>query len=124
MNFMLYPTFEIADGRIIPNIRLPRDFEERVPVFYEQEREQDVVDYSRRLIDYLKPINFEAERDLVWDDGKGLVVIRMKPSGGLDLVDSGWIHFQEHNLGGTQSLFAGAVAMKYVSELLKSNVRD
>jgi len=40
MEFMYYPTFEFGDGRIIPVVRLPEDYLERVPRFYEREGKQ------------------------------------------------------------------------------------
>ena len=50
----------------------------------------------------------------------GLRNISVSPSCGLDLNERGLPNFQEHNLGGTSSFVAGAVAMKYISELLRS----
>ncbi|MBT4135517.1 hypothetical protein HOD75_03455 [archaeon] len=122
MEFMFYPTFEVVEGRgILPKIYLPSDFEELVPKFYEQERRKTVEDYVRNLDGCF-------ERDLGirlnWDDRWGLRNI----SGiglGLDLDERGLPNFQEHNLGGTgkSSFVLGAVAMKYVSELMKASQR-
>lgn len=126
MEFMEYPTFEFGDGRIIPSVRLPRDYLERVPIFYGQGRKEDVVGYVQELkkhLIYCNLINglnlFDVKSDLVWDDKKGLTTIRMGHSGGLDLDEHGWVSFAEHNLGGIRSIFAGVVATKYVSELWK-----
>jgi len=125
MEFMYYPTFEFGDGRIIPVVRLPEDYLERVPRFYEREGKQEIRAYvcglkkgflSCGLID---SIDFEVNSDLVWDDERGLTTIRMRPSGGLDLEENGYVSFVEHNLGGIKSVFAGVVAMKYVNELWK-----
>jgi hypothetical protein len=58
--------------------------------------------------------------DLRWDDKRGLVNISVGIHGGLDLPNDGII-FQEHNLSGENGVVAGFIAMKYVSELLKSS---
>jgi len=128
MDFMLYSTFVFCDGRIIPTVRLPRDFKKRVPVFYKQGRTVEVIDYSDKLAEHMGYCGlglegrFDSKEDLNWDDKKGLVMIKVRPSGALDLNDrDGWPGFAEHNLGGRAAFLTGAVAMKYVSELMKSN---
>ncbi|MEK6859666.1 MAG: hypothetical protein AABX54_02515 [Nanoarchaeota archaeon] len=122
MDFMIYPTFEIVEGRgVIPRIYLPRDFKKLVPIFYEQGRKQEVIDYVHGLARMIEDENFKNIR-LNWDDVLGLRNISISSSCGLDLDVSGWPNFQEHNLGGSgrASFIGGAIAMKYISELLKS----
>ncbi len=126
MDFMLYPTFEFGDGRIFPTVRLPRSYKELIPLFYEQGRKGELVEYLDHLNKHLEYCGIETRvygTDLLWDDKKGLTTIKIKPSGGLDLEERGWPHFAEHNLGAERAFVAGAIAMKYVSELLKSQPR-
>lgn len=125
-NYMLMPTFGIGAGRIIPVVRLPRDFRARVPIFYAQGRSKDVKDYAVNLAVHMENCGlglegrFDPETDLTWDDSRGLTMIKVRPSRALDLDDRhGWPNFAEHNLGGIASFFAGSVAMQYVSELMK-----
>ncbi len=125
MEFMLYPTFKFGNGRIIPDIRLPRNFKEIIPKFYEQERKETVESYIKELDEHLNycgiDINLHPKENLKWDNEKGLVSIAIGPSAGLDLNERGWPSFKEHNMGRDASFVAGAIAMKYVSELLKSS---
>ena len=116
---MLYPTMEIVPGRgFIPKVTLPRNFKELVPKFYEQERKRTVEDYIKNL----KETDLsKTEIRTQWEEKRGLVNISLGTHGGFDLNDrTGHPHFQEHNLGGTNSYIAMAIATKYVSELLKS----
>lgn len=125
---MYCPTFEFGNGRIIPHVILPMNFLELVPRFYEQARKQEVIDYVGELNKHLEycgiNINVDPVSDILWDEERGLTSIIMRPSGGLDLNEHGWPNFQEHNLGGKRSFIAGAIAMKYVSELWKSCPRE
>jgi hypothetical protein len=57
---------------------------------------------------------------LNWDDVHGLANISVGTQSGLDLNTDGTPHFQEHNLEWLNSFIAGAIAMKYLSELLKA----
>jgi len=117
---MVYPTFEITKARgIIPRLYLPRDFKKRVRLFYEQGRKEDVERYVRELEAVIKGSSMETKIGLQWSDTDGLRNISVSPSCGLDLNDRGIPSFQEHNLGGRASFIAGAIATKYVSELLK-----
>lgn len=120
MNSMLYPLFTFVEqrGQFIPNIHLPENFEELVPKFYEQGRRKDVEEYAREIEKQYLGGNLEIR--LNWNKEKGLINISIGPSGGLDLNESGFPHFQEHNLGTKTGIASGFVAMKYVSELLKS----
>jgi hypothetical protein len=126
MDFMLYPTFGFsADGRIFVDVPLPRDYLDLVPLFYAQERREETLYYVDVLNEHLKycgiNVHVDPECDLIWDKTKGLEIIKIRPSGGLDLEDRGGLpHFAEHNLGGTRTFVAGAIATKYVKELLKS----
>mgnify|MGYP001558153095 CR=1 FL=1 len=137
MDFMLYPAFEFIEmrGQFLPIIRLPRDFEERIPKFYEQRIKEEIEDYAKiigkeylngteDIEDYSKIIGKEylkndLEIRLLWDDERGLINISVSPSQGLDLSKEGWPNFQEHNLGTKTGIAAGFIAMKYISELLK-----
>ncbi len=121
MDHMLYPTQMIIEGRgIIPNVRLPRNFRELVSRFYEQGRKKIVEDYVNELGEMLKGTELEVKLSLTWDDELGLKNINTGSSAGLDLNGRGWPDFQEHNIGTYNGFAAGAVAMKYVSELLKT----
>jgi hypothetical protein len=118
--FMLYPAFDFIEqrGQIIPNIRLPENYKELVPKFYEQGRKPDVEDYARTIQEnFLKG---DLEIKLNWNKEQGLTNISVGPSGGLDLSEQGWPKFQEHNLGTKTGIASGFIAMKYISELLKS----
>lgn len=120
MDFMLYPTFEFIEtrGQFFPDVKLPEDFEERIPKFYEQGGKEEVKNYAKIIEkEYLKET---LEIKLQWDEEKGLTNISVGPSGGLDLSENGWSNFQEHNLGTKTGIAAGFIAMKYVSELLKT----
>ena len=115
MDFMLYPTFEIVDNRgIIPSIRLPREYLEIIPKFYEQGRKEDVEEHTKSLQELSN-----TKIRLQWDEKKGLTNISIGTAG-LDLNEYGWPSFQEHNLGGNYSLYTGSIAMKYISEMLKT----
>ncbi|GEM_PF-2502175 len=120
---MVYPTFQIHDEKgIIPRIYLPQNFRELVRKFYEKGRKERFESYVRELETKLKPMpGFRGlEIKLQWDDEKGLTNVSLGTNPGFDLNEDGWPHFQEHNLEGLSSFAAGAIATKYVSELLKS----
>lgn len=122
MDSMLYPTFEpVRDrGALMPSVRLPRNYQELVPKFYEQGGKERLEIYVGQVRGLLTGVMAEHKVRLAWDDERGLVSIRAGPSGGLDLSERGWPNFQEHNLGTETGLIAGIIAMKYVSELIKS----
>lgn len=114
---MFYPTFELAPGRgIIPKIHLPNGYKELVLKFYDEGRKKDVEDYAKGLEGLFK----ELEIRLNWDEKRGLSDISLGGHHGLDLNEEGFPNFQEHNLGMIYSFIAGSIAMKYISELLKS----
>lgn len=116
---MFYPTFEFIENRgWFPNITLPKDFEKLVPHFYEKGRKTTIEEYAKLVEDRF---GRHLEIRLRWNDKKGLTNINIGPSGGLDLTDNlGYPHFAEHNLGTNTSITSGMIAMKYISELLKS----
>ena len=118
-DFMLYPTFEFIEqrGQFFPNIHLPDDFQERIPRFYEQGRKQDIEDCAKTIEQEF--LISELEIRLNWHEKLGLTNISVGPSGGLDLDERAGC-FQEHNLGTRTSIASGFIAMKYISELLKS----
>jgi hypothetical protein len=121
MDHMLYPTFEIVERRgIIPRIKLPLDYEELVSRFYACGARQIVEKFARDLESLTRESESEKEIRLQWDDKKGLTNIAIAAQGGLDINEGGYPSFQEHNLGWMNSFLSGAVAMKYISELLKS----
>jgi hypothetical protein len=120
MEFMLYPAFDFIEqrGQFLPCIRLPRDYKDRVSRFYEQGRKQEVEDYKKTVQEKYLEGRFEIR--LQWNEKAGLTNISVGSSGGLDLTEEGWNKFQEHNLGTRTGIAAGFIAMKYISELLKS----
>lgn len=121
MDFRLYPTFQFIEsrGQFLPNIHLPDNYREIVPLFYEEGRKESVEEYAKTLEEkYLKG---ELEIKLLWDEQDGLTNISVGPSGGLDLEDRGRsAYYQEHNLGTRTGIASGFIAMFYISELLKS----
>ena len=119
MDSLLYPTFTFIEqrGQYIPYIRVPRNFEELVPRFYEQNRKLTVEEYARQIEE--KFLEGKLEIRLNWDEEFGLRNISVGPSGGLDL-DERSCCFQEHNLGTKTGTAAGFIGLLYVSELLKS----
>ena len=123
---MIYPTFQIIEGRasIIPRINLPKDYLQRVKLFYEQGRRQVVEAYSSELERFFtetSPIRVSPEIRLQWGALKGLTNISIGCGAGFDLNDDGWPSFQEHNLDGRKAIIAASIATKYVSELLKTS---
>ena len=119
----LYPLFTIVESRgFIPNIPLPENYKQIVPRFYEQGRKADVEEFVSDLEKMIKGTDHELPIMLQWDEEQGLTNIAIGAHGGLDLNDEdSYPSFQEHNLGWTNSLMASAIAMKYVSELLRSH---
>ena len=123
MDSMLYPTFEYVDGRgWIPRIKLPKDFKELVGHFYQKKREETIEDYADKWREHSEERGLMQRIRLQWNNILGLTNISVGTSG-LDLNTSGWPGFQEHNLGGSYSFIAGSIAMKYVSELMKSGAK-
>ncbi len=123
LDLMVYPTFEVNDQRgILPTIRLPRDFQNRLPAFYERGRKQKVEDYAKNLETMFKTtLDFPFKIELNWTEKEGLTEISTSPSSGFYLETSGgWPMFSEHNLGALPAFATGFIAMKYISELLKS----
>lgn len=123
MDFILYPTFNIIEGKgLIPQINLPDNFRERVKKFYVQGRKEDIEAYTKDLEKIIKSTKFEVDMGLLWHEQDGLTNISVGVHGGLDLNydNPRKPHFQEHNLGWTNGFLAAAIATKYVSELLKS----
>lgn len=119
MDFMLYPTFTICDWRIIPNINLPENYQKLILNFYEQNRKKEIEKYAKKI--HEKYTGKRLEIKLKWDSKKGLTNINIGFQGGLDLSEQlGYPHFAEHNLTTETSIATGMIAMKYISELLKS----
>lgn len=122
MDSMIYPTFELDKERgFLPRVCLPRNFKELVPVFYGRGGREKFEKYVRDFEKLCRESSFASELEvrLNWDEKEGLRNISLGIHAGFDLNDSGWPNFQEHNLGMHYSLIAGAIAQKYVSELLK-----
>lgn len=101
-------------------MHLPGDYLERVKRFYAEGRKDDVEIYARELENLTRRERRFGEIRLIWDERRGLTNIGIGPGAGLDLEDNGIPRFAEHNLGSLNGQIAGAVAMKYVSELMKS----
>jgi len=128
MDPILYPIFYPIKYRrvILPNIRLPQDFRELVPRFYEQGRQQTIEEYARNVRSVLErdptgKLIEHPEIILNWDKKSGLKKIEIGPAS-LYLVDAlgSSPHFHEYNLGTHDGYVTGIIAMAYVSELLKS----
>jgi hypothetical protein len=117
--FILYPAFDFIEqrGQFLPSIRLPEDYKDLVPKFYQQGRKPDVEDYAKIIQERFLESKLEVR--LNWDNEQGLTNISVGPSGGLDLSEIN-DKFQEHNLGTKTGIASGFIAMKYISELLKS----
>lgn len=122
MDSILYPYFQIIEqrGQLIPSINLPENYKELVKTFYAEKGRESIEKYVEDLKRIIKGSSLETDINLQWDKETGLRNISVGPSGGLDLNEGGWPSFQEHNLGTKTSFVAGAVAQKYISELLKS----
>jgi hypothetical protein len=121
MDSMLYPTFEIVPDRgVLPRVYLPKNFKNLVPKFYKEGRMRNIAHYSKELEKIFLENTFNNSINLCWDKKRGLTSITIGSGAGLDLEDKGLPKFQEHNLGNYNGYLAGLVAMKYVSELLKS----
>lgn len=121
MDFMLYPTFEFIEdrGHWFPNIALPIDYKTLVPNFYKEGRKEVITEYAKLVEKTLGEEKLEIR--LHWDDKEGLRNINIGYQGGLDLIENlGFPHFAEHNLATETSIASGIIAMKYISELLKS----
>ncbi|MDO8467891.1 MAG: hypothetical protein Q7S56_03015 [Nanoarchaeota archaeon] len=128
--YELYPTFEIQrEGGILPRIYLPKDFIKILPSFYNQGRKKTVDDYAQNLGRVFEFTPLKSEIELCWGnktgveygDETGLIHISVGLRERLDLGFScGGACFIESNLGTHNSFITGAIAMKYVSELLKT----
>ena len=113
---MEYPCWDDCGERgFIPNITLPENFEELVPDFHKNERRKTVEDYAKKVSE---ATGYEIR--LNWSERRGLENISVGTQGGLDLQESGWTSFQEHNLSTGNGFAAGMVALFYIRELLKS----
>ena len=86
---------------------------------YKYKGTEEVERYKEGLVDLLKNDGKPIDIGLAWNDENGLINISVGVHGGLDLDDSILPKFQEHNLGGTNGMYAAAIATKYVYELLK-----
>lgn len=115
--FMIYPSFVVSpDGRVCPSVPLPRNYRDFVPIFYKNGGKEVVENFTREIKE-----GRDIEIKLAWSDKKGLTNIDFRGSPGFDLDESMSPRFIEHNLGGVSSLYATAIATKYVKELLKIN---
>lgn len=121
MDWRTYPEFILANERgILPHIKLPENFREIVPRFYEQGRKQIVERYVDGLGQFIHQLRLRDTPRLNWDSELGLRNISVGIHGGLDLNEGfGGPCFQEHNLGTCSGYIAGIIAMKYILELLK-----
>lgn len=127
---MLYPTFIPIEscGQVLPVIRLPKNFIELVPRFYQEGRKQEIEEYVPALIKLLKltpmgkNLNFKNSLRMNWNENRGLTSISFGYSG-LDLDEQHeYPRFIGHNLGTLESFVSGVIAMQYISELIKSGI--
>jgi hypothetical protein len=112
----LYPRFELTfvrSGGIIPLVSLPKDYRSLLPIFYDSAGKE-------RVIDFTKGLGSRTSKEILlsWDLHDGLTSISMSNCG-LDLNERD--EFQEHNLNyqPLNCFICGAVAQKYVYELLR-----
>ncbi|PIN89004.1 hypothetical protein COU60_04995 [Candidatus Pacearchaeota archaeon CG10_big_fil_rev_8_21_14_0_10_34_76] len=123
---MLYPTFTIVPGRgFIPYIRLPENYLALAKEFHNQGRIEEIKGYIEEINKFDESASFgnsnSTEIRLGWDkNNPGLLRhISVSAQSGLDLEEKyGWATYIEHNLGGRFAITTGAIAMKYVSELI------
>lgn len=111
-----YPRFGISsEGAIFPHVPVPKDYSKLLPRFYENKGKE-------RVEELAKGVRKRTNLDLLlrWEDTKGLTNISTSTHGGFDF-DAADCEFVPHNLDGTQSLAAAAVAMEYVRQLLITN---
>jgi len=121
MDTFLYPSFEVVEGRgIIPRIYLPGNYTELVERFYQSGAREELNEYAHGIEKLLESGGELLDIRLNWNNVHGLTNISVGTQSGLDLNTDGIPHFQEHNLGWLNSFIAGAIAMKYLSELLKA----
>jgi hypothetical protein len=121
MDFMEYPTFEFVkpERGWFPVINLPENYKELIPNFYKEGRKETIIKYAKLIEETLNNGNLEIR--LRWDEKKGLRNINIGFAAGLDLTENfAHPHFLEHNLETQTSIATGMIAMKYISELLKS----
>ena len=124
--YMLYPHFQLherdRDWTVSPVLNLPQDYEERVPMFYQQGRRRFVEDYTDKWRKLCEMGNLGVtDLRLNWDKKLCLRNINLSTHAGLDLnTRDSFPHFQEHNLGISNAFVGAAIAIKYISELLKS----
>lgn len=119
---MMYPTFELDEWRILPNISLPMNYQELVPKFYEKNSREKIEKYSQELEKMCREDNFGiTEIRLKWHEKQGLTNISLSTHSGLDLESKTIPRFVEHNIGFGNAFIGGTIAMKYISELLKTN---
>ncbi len=123
--FLFYPSLDlIFDEReklILPNIRLPPDYRERVPIFYERKGKEKIEEYMSNLMGAFKDISaFQADMRLNWTEDQGLRNIRVGIHGGLDLSEErSSPRFEGHNLEWLNAIPPFFIATTYVRELLK-----
>lgn len=117
---MPYPFFIYAEhrGAVFTWIELPENYQEVILNFYQKGGREEIEEFARSLDRSLEDIFGKPDIRLNWDDQRGLVNISIGVNGGMDL-DSECRRFVEHNLGSRTSLITGAIAINYVSELLK-----
>ena len=83
MDNILYPFFQIIAqrGQLIPLIRLPKNYKELVPDFYQEGGKETIEQYTQNLEKMIKGTSLETEINLQWDDNTGLGNISVGPSG-------------------------------------------
>jgi len=125
MHSMTYPNFIVHEerGTLIPYIKLPTDFRELVPRFYEKGGKEKIEKYKKEIME--STVVGEGQEILLrWHSVKGLEHISIVESrAGLDLNEDGFPSFQEHNVQWKSALILSAIAMEYVRELLRNNGR-
>ena len=123
---MLYPNLDILGEperrMILPQVMLPTDYKERVPLFYAAKGREEIDRYAKNLTDALKETpGLRTKINLNWDKEEGLRNIGIGSHAGFDLDDNaGYPKFRVHNLEWLNSIPAFLVATAYVKELLKT----
>ena len=127
----IYPTIELTKGKeLAPHIRLPDNYRELVPIFYEKGGREYIENYIETLQEVLIEGKLRTKIRLEWEtdrQGKltdgGLTHILTNGKSSLNLEEDTEHHpeYRGKNLNPQTCLVSEAVAMQYIAELLRSN---